>query len=392
MILITDIFDRMANRLRPENGVVLPLVIIGLAIGAVSVVAVLRFTGTALIVGSEDTDNILALYAAQAGISDAITDLIQGVDALDPTYSFATSTINDLEVDVTVTAPITSTEPPVLAQYFDPGAAFGLESLASQESYYFKVENVVANSKVRINWAFTPPSQRWKIRLHEGDGPPGAPTPVDIAADDFESGTFEGGTGWAFDWFPSGEASVATSSEPFEGSFHMRLTGPDGFVKRAVDLSTIADVRLQFWAKVDSLEFGETVTLAVSPNDIDFTVVRLWQDGEDDNLYRFEDIDLSGFATSTEFWIAFSVNASGVGDQFFVDDLKVVTQAISPPIAESSDTKGPGALLVDGSLIEGGTYTFEFFNDSGVAFVSAAFDVLGSEDDTWIYAKAHKDY
>ena len=229
------------------------------------------------------------------------------------------------------------------------------------------------------------------MKLYEGEGPPGAPDPTTIAADDFESGTFGGGTGWLFDWSVTGNTNVTSTGGPFEGTFHMSLTGSDT-AKRAVDLTGKTDVRVQFRAKADSFESGETATMSVSPNGIDFTVLRVWEDGEDDNVYRLEDIDVASVATSSEFWIAFSANTSGVGDLFFVDDVKVVSQALPAPLAENSDTKGPGALLVDGGLIAGESYTFEFFNNSGTELVSAPSGTTGSDAETWVFLQAYKDY
>ena len=121
-------------------------------------------------------------------------------------------------------------------------------------------------------------------------------------------------------------------------------------------------------------------------------MVRVWEDGEDDSVYRFENIDLSSFATSTEFWIKFEANMSGIGDQFFVDDIEIVSQQFPTPIAEFSDTKGPAALFVDSSAITGGVYTIEFLNDSGVDVVSEPFSTSGSVDETWVYTQAYKDY
>ena len=215
-----------------------------------------------------------------------------------------------------------------------------------------------------------------------------------IAEDDFESGAFSGGTGWLGDWSASPETSVVSTDGPYEGTYHLRLTHDTGLAKRVVDLAGQTDVRIRFWAKADNFEAGETATLSVNTVDDDptYIVVRLWENGEDDNVYRFEDIDLSPFATSSTLWIKFAANTSGAGDLFYVDTLEMVSQALPTPIAEYADTRGPGALLVDGSLIAGGTYTFDFLNDSGTDLVSNEFGTSGDENETWAYAQAYKDH
>ncbi len=384
--------SRLRNQVgQAQAGVVLPMVLVAIAIGTVVISAVLGYVGAAAKAGGQDIDALLGLYAAQAGVTNVVTDLIDGKDALSVGYGIPTSTVNDFDVAIVVSAPATGTQPAPLHQYIDPGAEFGLRSLSSQTAHYFRVDNVRAGGDLRVNWSFTPNRQRWRIRLYEGTGPPGAPAPVTIAADNFESSTFSGGTGsWAFDWSPTGNATTTATGGPFEGTFHLRLTGSDE-IRRAAS-STLPNQRIQFWAKAESFEAGETATMSVSTNGIDFTTVRTWVQAEADGVYRFEDIDVASFGTSTEFWILFQANTSGVGDLFFVDDLKIISQALSSPIAEHSDTKGPGALLVDGSVITGGAYTIEFYNNSGTDLVSGTFSASGSGAETWVFTQAHRDY
>jgi hypothetical protein len=54
--------------------------------------------------------------------------------------------------------------------------------------------------------------------------------------------------------------------------------------------------------------------------------VKTWVDGEDDNVYRFWDFDLSAYPLTSTFWIAFDANMSNTGDYFYVDYLWVVGQ------------------------------------------------------------------
>ena len=151
------------------------------------------------------------------------------------------------------------------------------------------------------------------------------PPPFRLAWDDFESGDFSGGSGWLGPWITAGDAAVVSVQAPYEGTFHLQLRRADGYVDRSLDLSGQTNVRIQFWAKAQSFEAGEYAELLVSPDGSDFTTVRSWVDGEDDDIYRREDIDLSYFSMTSEFWIVFDAEMSGVGDMFFVDDLKIVS-------------------------------------------------------------------
>ena len=215
-------------RATAQEGIVLPLILLGLAVGSVIVIGLLSLTGTAVRIGGEDVDQVLSLYAAEAGVATVSSDLIQGVDALSPGYTVSTSSINGYEVAVSVTAPPASTKPAAVHQYIDPGAGFGLSSLPGQTPYYFRIDNVQAQKPVRANWAFTPARQRWTMRLYEGEGPPGAAAPVAIASDGFESGAFGGGSGWLADWGVVGAASVTSEDNPLEGAYHLRLISTTG--------------------------------------------------------------------------------------------------------------------------------------------------------------------
>ncbi|MFC1925598.1 hypothetical protein ACFLW2_02755 [Chloroflexota bacterium] len=401
-----EILQHLLNRMRhlrtplarSQQGQALVYTLIILTFGTMVTSGFLVYTGTMVRVGGEDEELLLDRYAADAGVTEVISDLIQGEDALDPGYTIPTPIVNDQNVNIVISAPTPGTEPAAVYHYIDPGVSYGLESIDSQTTYYFRMDNVEASSDIRVNWDFTPSDQWWRIRLYEGTGPPGAPDPTILAQDDFESNGWTGGTGWDTDWTlnePPGNTSIVSDSSPYEGTYHMQLLHNDGYVKRAVNLLGQTNVRLQFWAKAVDFELGETATCSVSYNGVDWTVVRVWQDGEDDNVYRFEDIDLSPYTMSSQFWISFSSNMNGTGDYFWVDAVSIISQVISSPIAENSDTKGPGALLVDGSLITGGAYTLGFTNNSGTTLVSSTFSSeggAGSADNTWIYAQAYKDY
>lgn len=150
------------------------------------------------------------------------------------------------------------------------------------------------------------------------------PTIMEIAADDFESGGWTGGTGWLWEWYHSGDASVTNLGGPYQGSYHLRLRRATGYVDRALDLSTYSNVRLQFWAKANSFESGETAVCNIYDG-VAWDTVHTWSDGDDDNIYRFYDIDLSGYNMSSQFYITFQANMSGTDDYFYVDNI-IITQ------------------------------------------------------------------
>ncbi len=145
---------------------------------------------------------------------------------------------------------------------------------------------------------------------------------VVIAEDDFESGSWSGGTGWFGDWLDSGDASITTYGSPHSGSRHLRLRDYSGYAARAVDLSGYTEPRLQFWAQASSFESGDKAYCRVSADGTNWTTVRTWDNSQG---YHFVDIDLSSYVEgSSQFWIAFDADMSSDYDQFYVDDVEIV--------------------------------------------------------------------
>jgi len=175
----------------------------------------------------------------------------------------------------------------------------------------------------------------------------------DIASDDFESGGWSGGSGWLAAWTHSGDTDVTSAGSPYEGSYHLQLRGDTGYAKRDVDLSGQAGARLQFWAKAASFEGKEEAYCKISPNGTDWTTVKTWVNGDDDDTYYFYDIDLSSYTLSSRFWIAFEANMSGRGDYLYIDDIELVnllpgaSQELPSDDFESGGWSGGSGWLAD---------------------------------------------
>jgi len=180
-----------------------------------------------------------------------------------------------------------------------------------------------------------PPGTMYYFRMVKGDGSPlstysnypqiTTPFPA-IASDDFESGGLTGGSGWLSNWLASGNYLVTGTGTTYQGSYHLRLRSSTGYARREVDLSGKTSARVQFWAKANSFEGAENAQLRVSSNGTTWTTVKTWVNGEDDNVYRFWDFDLSAYALTGTFWIAFDANMGQTSDYFYVDYLWVVGQ------------------------------------------------------------------
>ncbi|MEE8372675.1 MAG: hypothetical protein V3R87_02940 [Dehalococcoidia bacterium] len=182
-------------------------------------------------------------------------------------------------------------------------------------------------------------------------------TRADAISDDFESGNLTGGSGWLTDWELQGDSSIINTESPYEGSYHLQLTGSTGNATRSADLSGQSGMRLQFWAKADSFENTEAAYCQVSSNGTDWTTVQTWARADADGIYRFYDIDLSPYTMTSQFWIAFDADMGKAQDQFYVDYLQIAASGIGIGY-EIVSTAGGERVRAD-ILIVGGNVTID---------------------------------
>ena len=132
--------------------------------------------------------------------------------------------------------------------------------------------------------------------------------------------------GWLNAWDTAGGSAtqVRTQDGPYAGSEHLRLRRGTGWASRDVDLSGRGGVHLQFWAKADGFDPGDTAVVQISPDGEDYTTVKTWTVSDSDGVYRFYDIDLSDFTMTSQFYVAFAANMSGNQPALFLDEIAVV--------------------------------------------------------------------
>ncbi len=71
-----------------------------------------------------------------------------------------------------------------------------------------------------------------------------------VIHDDFETGNYSGGTGWANDWQTNGSVIIATGSSPF-GTYHIRLQ-QTGSINRTFDSLGYEFMNLTIWVKASN--------------------------------------------------------------------------------------------------------------------------------------------
>jgi hypothetical protein len=144
-----------------------------------------------------------------------------------------------------------------------------------------------------------------------------------VGSDDFESGTLTGGTGWLDNWTATGTVTVSTTGTPQQGVYHMQID-KGGDVQRSLDLSGQTGMRLKFWAKVTGLSGQRKAYAEVSSDGTAWTTVRTWTTSDPDGVYQLEDIDLSPYTMSSQFWVRYRIDGAGGGTRtLYVDDVSV---------------------------------------------------------------------
>ena len=155
--------------------------------------------------------------------------------------------------------------------------------------------------------------------------PGGGGDPETIALDGFESGSFSGGSGdWMAAWSKSGDVRIRTNKDgPYAGNRHVRLRRGTGYLERRVDLAGASNVVLRFAAKVRSFESSDKAYVKVSADGSTWTTVHTFTSADSDNAYHTYEVDLSGFAMTGDFRVAFDAAMSGRRDYLYLDDIEL---------------------------------------------------------------------
>lgn len=271
----------------------------------------------------------------------------------------------------TITSPGTGSEPGEVIDTLTPALQWSSVSGADYyaltiSKYPYDSGNIIYNPQQVTGTSHVVPSgilvagerYRWNMQAHGPGGwsavsntlyfqappplqqPPAGVKPISkvIAWDDFESGTWEGGSGWLSPWEQKGYYEVKLSSKAKQGVYAAVVWGKkDGsYIVRRADLSSAVKPRLQFWGKaVDfwfnalNLEEEDSALVQISSDGENWQTVSAWFHKDDGEPYRFVDVDISYYAGVSEFWIKISVfynSIQMIGDypMFYIDDIKVV--------------------------------------------------------------------
>jgi hypothetical protein len=159
-----------------------------------------------------------------------------------------------------------------------------------------------------------------------------------LAREEFESGDWAGGTGWADAWAPTGSSSVLMAGTPHGGQYHALLNGSVDRIERSLDISSAGgyDILVQFWGKAKSFQNEDTMEFLISPDGETWETAVQWVNGDDDNLYRFYSVDIPSGYTDT-LHIAWQASTGGSSSYFYLDDIIVFRTSFADSGQEPRD-------------------------------------------------------
>jgi FtsP/CotA-like multicopper oxidase with cupredoxin domain len=147
--------------------------------------------------------------------------------------------------------------------------------------------------------------------------------PITLATEDFESGTWSGGTLWLDEaWTVRGDAVVVGTEAPHAGSWHARLRRGNGKIVRRFRRKNASDIHLRFWARVSSFEEADAAAVQVGTTG-GLVTVMTFTAADSDDQYRFYDLDLSALPLGNTIRVVFDANMNAVNDLWYIDDIEI---------------------------------------------------------------------
>ena len=142
--------------------------------------------------------------------------------------------------------------------------------------------------------------------------------------DNFESNSWNGGTGWTGNWSRTGSSSYTTlASGGAEGGSTQALIRGGAGIARTLSLSGFGNATLSYWAQFYSLESGDSLVVQISTNGSSWTTLRTYADGEDDLTYRRYEFSLDAYAGASTVYLRFLNQGSNAYDYFYVDSIAI---------------------------------------------------------------------
>ncbi len=166
-----------------------------------------------------------------------------------------------------------------------------------------------------------------------------------IAQDDFESGDYAGGTGWAGPWVEADTLGATGGdvqiNDVFEvGNSALQVAGPSDTIVRQADLTSATSATLSFeYARDFNSQPSDFVVVEISTDGTNFDVLQTFTPGTDASWQVFN-ADISAYI-DTDTQIRFRADSlTNSADFFFVDDLQITDTSPSIKTVEDDFQSG----------------------------------------------------
>ena len=159
--------------------------------------------------------------------------------------------------------------------------------------------------------------------------PTPTPTPVPygtFAYDGFESGTADGGNGWAEGWSSS---SLAIETGGARSGLRYLDLASTGTVVRSAYVVPPGELHLRFWARFASVDSEDEASVWLSEDGVNWVVYPVFTEERDDLAWHLYDIELP-FSPSTErVFVRFQVQMDPQDDLWHIDDVELVSLSVT---------------------------------------------------------------
>jgi hypothetical protein len=152
----------------------------------------------------------------------------------------------------------------------------------------------------------------------------------DIAVDTFTAKSWSSGTGWSEAWYHEGKADITSASRPHSGPYHMRLRAGNAWIDRPLNLLGYDNMRLGVYIKVNSFEHGDYVDLMIKSDTNDWKTLHRFTPSVSDNKYHYYEFDITPYSLASNVLIGFEAEMSGERDYFYIDDIRIFSDKITP--------------------------------------------------------------
>lgn len=191
--------------------------------------------------------------------------------------------------------------------------------------------------------------------------------------DGLESG-ISGGYGWNSNWI-LGAGSNIQSSESYAGAYSLECE-ENAYATRSFDFSDGINMTVSFYAKFYSIDTNEYAYFTI--NDGTERIIDTWENGDDDDTWRYYQYNITGINPSKNTQIVFRTDFNSALDQAYFDEIYIsiyktnYTEVLG---YEYQTIRGSGEIHVidpistiinDTSLLDEILWNFQFDRDANL--------------------------